>query len=94
MLHKCTDAECPFVGQRTDRTCGCHQTDEQVLRDENERLRGVLRQAQDALSEYACHVGDRNPCIRTPDQCRDACGKSAGNAALAIDAIFAEGSAL
>jgi hypothetical protein len=42
MTHKCTDTECPFVGQRTSKGCGCHQTDEQVLRAENERLRGAL----------------------------------------------------
>lgn len=41
MLHKCTEAECPFLGQRT-RGCGCHQTDEQVLRAENARLRAAL----------------------------------------------------
>lgn len=30
-LHRCTDAECPYLGQATNKACGCHQTDEQVL---------------------------------------------------------------
>lgn len=42
MLHKCTDTECPFVGQRTSRHCRCHQTDEQVLRIALERAVAIL----------------------------------------------------
>lgn len=30
--HICTDTDCPFTGQRTDRGCKCHKTPEQ-LRD-------------------------------------------------------------
>ena len=22
--HRCTDKECPFVGQKTSKSCGCH----------------------------------------------------------------------
>lgn len=32
-LHRCTTAECPFVGERTARDCNCHKSDEQVLRE-------------------------------------------------------------
>jgi hypothetical protein len=32
MLHRCTEAECPSFGQRTSYSCGCHETDETVLR--------------------------------------------------------------
>lgn len=31
--HRCTTADCPFLGQFTDRGCKCHKTPEQ-LRDE------------------------------------------------------------
>jgi hypothetical protein len=55
---------------------------------EIERLTEVLYRAQEALGEYACHVGDKHPCIRTADQCRNECGKIAGDAALLIDAAL------
>ncbi len=42
MLHRCTDRACPSFDQRTSPSCGCHQTDEQVLRAEIERLRNIL----------------------------------------------------
>ena len=31
-LHRCTEPECPHIGQATSRSCGCHRTDEHVLR--------------------------------------------------------------
>lgn len=30
-LHRCTEQVCPHFGQRTDKGCLCHQTDEQML---------------------------------------------------------------
>lgn len=54
MLHKCTDTECPYVGQRTSRGCGCHQTDEQVLRIALERAVAILD------GELGSSWGDRN----------------------------------
>lgn len=38
MIHRCTTTECPFIGQRTSRSCRCHQTDEQVLRESLRRM--------------------------------------------------------
>lgn len=39
MDHRCTEQECPHIGQRSDRGCGCHKTREQMLEDEVVRLR-------------------------------------------------------
>ncbi len=30
-VHRCSDRECPFFGQRTFQSCLCHKTGEQVL---------------------------------------------------------------
>ncbi len=49
MLHKCTDFTCPSIGQRTSKTCGCHQTDEQVLRALSADLLSALR---DMMGEF------------------------------------------
>ncbi len=46
----------------------------------------LLLIAQIALGEYACHIGDKHPCRRTGDQCSASCGKTAGDAALLIEA--------
>jgi hypothetical protein len=33
-LHRCTEAECPFVGKPSTRgSCRCHKTDEEVLKE-------------------------------------------------------------
>lgn len=45
MLHRCTEAQCPHFGQRTDRGCKCHRTDEQVLRDALEQIEGRVEEA-------------------------------------------------
>ena len=47
-LHRCTEPECPFIGQTTSRSCGCHKTDYEVLR-------GVIREmlaADDAMLAF------------------------------------------
>ncbi len=43
-LHRCIEAECPCFGQATTRGCGCHQTDEQVLREQRDELLMALYQ--------------------------------------------------
>lgn len=49
--HLCTEPECPFEGQPTGRSCRCHKTDEQVLR---ERVT-VLEAALEAIANHwAC----------------------------------------
>lgn len=45
--HICTDADCPFTGQRKDRGCKCHKTPEQMRDAEitalRERVTDLLR---------------------------------------------------
>ncbi len=49
-LHRCTEPECPFVGQTTSRSCGCHKTDEQVLTAANKALANALTFARARLA--------------------------------------------
>lgn len=49
-LHRCSTAECPFVGQATNKGCGCHQTDEQVLRATNADLLAALQACAESLA--------------------------------------------
>ena len=42
-IHRCTDTGCPFVGQVTSKSCGCHKTAEQMLKERVEELEGALR---------------------------------------------------
>lgn len=47
-LHRCAETECTFFGQTTSRSCGCHKTDEEVLR-------GIIREmlaADDAILAF------------------------------------------
>lgn len=37
--HVCTTADCPLIGQRTDRGCKCHKTPEQMMQAEIDTLR-------------------------------------------------------
>lgn len=52
-LHRCSTAECPFVGQHTTRSCECHKTDEQVLRATIADLRAALIEAERFLDYFA-----------------------------------------
>lgn len=54
-LHRCAETECTFFGQTTSRSCGCHKTDEEVLR-------GVIREllsADDAMMAFLCGADPR-----------------------------------
>jgi hypothetical protein len=42
MDHRCSDSDCPFIGQRTSSGCGCHKTREQMLEIEVISLRDQL----------------------------------------------------
>jgi len=44
------------------------------------KMEDALRTAEDALRDHACHAGPNVPCLRTKQQCRDECGRSAGDA--------------
>jgi hypothetical protein len=48
-LHRCTEVECPYLGQATSRSCGCHKTDEQILQ---ERVAVLLKVAKQQAAEY------------------------------------------
>lgn len=52
MIHRCTDEVCPSVGQRTSSSCGCHQTDEQVLREVNRTLLAALHEGRRAIGDH------------------------------------------
>lgn len=41
-LHRCTFAECPFVGRQTSRGCNCHKSDEQVLSEVASKMLAAL----------------------------------------------------
>jgi len=41
-IHRCTDPECPFVGQVTSKSCGCHKTAEQMLKERVAKLEAAL----------------------------------------------------
>lgn len=30
--HRCSDGECPYIGQASPKSCGCHKSDEQMLK--------------------------------------------------------------
>ena len=42
-LHRCTEPECPHVGQQTSRSCRCHKTNEEVLTAQRDRLLDALK---------------------------------------------------
>lgn len=50
----------------------------------------AMREAREALREYACHGGADVPCLRSANQCRAECGKSAGDAFIALTAAIAK----
>lgn len=54
--HVCTTADCPLIGQRTDRFCTCHKTPEQMMQAEIDTLRerrDDLLRANNAFEERA-----------------------------------------
>lgn len=55
-----------------------------------ERLRETLTAADDVLRSYACYGGCGAPCMRTPEQCRQDCGKEAGDALVKVIAALKE----
>lgn len=41
--HRCTEKECPFVGQVTSKSCRCHKTAEQMLVERVAELEAALK---------------------------------------------------
>lgn len=50
----------------------------------------AARAAAEALCNHACHAGETAPCIRSAEQCRDECGKVAGDAFLTLFAALSQ----
>jgi uncharacterized protein YhfF len=50
----------------------------------------AMREAREALREYACHGGAEAPCRRSKEQCRTDCGKVAGDAFTRLTAAIAK----
>jgi len=50
----------------------------------------AMREAREALREYACHGGAEAPCRRSKEQCRTDCGKVAGDAFTHLTAAIAK----
>jgi hypothetical protein len=50
----------------------------------------AMREAREALREYACHGGPDVPCLRNESQCRADCGKPAGDAFITLTAAIAK----
>lgn len=64
----------------------------QATRAAEARIAGLveaLGTAREALCNHACHSGSSVPCRRSPDQCAADCGREAGDAIVAVDAILA-----
>ncbi len=50
--HKCAEGGCLYHGRPSPRGCGCHQTDEQVLRKRLNAALAVLDEARRAIGEH------------------------------------------
>ena len=64
--------------------------DELIALAERVEALDAMREAREALREYACHGGPDVPCLRNENQCRAECGKSAGDAFIALTAAIAK----
>lgn len=73
-LHRCTEAECPFVGQTTNRSCRCHRTDEQVQGERIASLVEALEALCDDIDEH--HAPDDCGTCRLVDKARAALAKA------------------
>ncbi len=54
-LHRCTEAECPFLGQATSDSCRCHKTDVQVLREQRDDMLAALQGIEAELAHGCAH---------------------------------------
>lgn len=37
-IHRCTEQDCPYLGQPTYKSCRCHKTGEQMLIEQRDQL--------------------------------------------------------
>jgi hypothetical protein len=54
-LHRCTEAECPYEGDLSPSSCGCHKTDERIMADAANALLVALKAlvaADDAMLAF------------------------------------------
>ncbi len=59
--HRCTEKECPFVGQVTSKSCRCHKTAEQMLAERVEELEAALDVVRIELAALTANPGDHEP---------------------------------
>lgn len=79
-LHRCTETECPFIGQTTSRSCLCHKTDEQVLAERVKDLTIALEFTTKTLEEFlAFHDSKTKPCGEYGVECPISMGEWFGN---------------
>jgi len=84
-IHRCTDKGCPFVGQVTSKSCGCHKTAEQMLKERVEELEAALA-AIDALE-----VMEINPSNYDHELVCELSSNAAQAACIARDALAKAG---
>lgn len=59
-IHRCTETECPFVGQVTSKSCLCHKTAEQMLSERVAELESACKAGLHALRMDASHRSEIN----------------------------------
>lgn len=57
-IHRCTEAECPYEGQVTRKSCLCHKTAEQMLTERVAALEAALTVFVNAYAKSADPIGD------------------------------------
>ena len=56
--HRCGDGACPLIGQLTSKSCGCHETREQMMLAHTAQLEAALSQLLKATQFVGSRVAD------------------------------------
>lgn len=64
MMHRCTTQDCPAFGQRTDRSCACHKTDEQVLVEQRDELLEACQRMVAATEADQHFIGEEHDALK------------------------------
>ncbi len=76
--HRCNDNGCPYLGQASPKSCACHKTNEQVLR---EQVCDLMDAAERALNYIANTESELGITLDSGDMLRAAIAKATGGAA-------------